>query len=73
MADSDLVDRCLQLVGRLERLEAEKKLLWDEMQTVMDAMTEAEERRVSEQLHGHEAARQILEVHMRQRNAPPVE
>jgi len=74
MADSDLVDRYMQLVERFERLEADKKLLWDEMQTTMEAMTPAEGERLGEKLrHGHEAALQALEVHMRQRNSPPVE
>ena len=74
MAGSDLVDRYMRLVERLERLEAEKKGLWDEMQTTMEAMTEAEGERLVEKLrHGHEAARQALEAHMRQTNSPPVE
>jgi hypothetical protein len=74
MASSDLVDRYMQLVEKLERLEADKELLWDEMQTTMEALTEAEGERLGEKLrHGHEAARQALEVHMRQRNSPPVE
>jgi len=50
MADSDLVDRYMQLVERLERLEADKKLLWDEMQTTMEAMTPAEGERLGEKL-----------------------
>jgi hypothetical protein len=74
MADADLVDRYMRLVKRFERLEAQKKLLWDEMQTTMEAMTEAEGARLGERLrYGHEAARQALEAHMRQRNSPPVE
>jgi hypothetical protein len=74
MGDSDLVDRYMRLVKRFERLEAQKKLLWDEMQTTMEAMTEAEAAQLGAKLHhGHEAARQALEVHIRQRNSPPVE
>jgi hypothetical protein len=74
MASSDLVDRYVRLVEKLERLEADKKLLWDKMQTMMEAMTEAETERLAEKLrHGHEAARQALDVHTRERNSPPVE
>ena len=50
MADSDLVDRYMQLVERFERLEADKKLLWDEMQTTMEAMAPAEGERLGEKL-----------------------
>jgi hypothetical protein len=64
----------MQLVERFERLEADKKLLWHEMQTTMEAMTETEAAQLGEKLrHGHEAARQALEVRMRERNSPPVE
>lgn len=74
MADSDLANRYMRLVKKLERLEAEKKLLWDEMHTMMEAMTEAEGQQLAEKLrHGHEAARQALEAHMRQRNSPAIE
>jgi hypothetical protein len=74
MAGSDLVDRYVQLVERFARLEADKKLLWDEMQTTMEAMTEAEAAQLAEKLRrSHEVARQALEAHMRQRNSPPVE
>jgi hypothetical protein len=72
MADSDLVDRYMQLVERFERMEADKKLLWHEMQTTMEAMTEAETAQLGEKLrNGHGAARQALDDHMRQRNSPP--
>jgi hypothetical protein len=64
----------MQLLERFERLEADKKLLWHEMQTTMEAMTEAEGEQLGEKLRtGHVAARQALEVRMRQRNSPPVE
>jgi hypothetical protein len=48
MADSDLVDRYMQLVERFERLEADKKLLWHEMHTTMEAMTEVEAAQLGE-------------------------
>jgi hypothetical protein len=50
MADIDLVDRYMQLVERFERLEADKKLLWHEMHTTMEAMTDAEGEQFGENL-----------------------
>jgi hypothetical protein len=74
MTNSELIDRYMRLLERFEQLEADKKLLRHEMQITMEAMTEAEGEQLGEKLrHGHEAARQALEVHMRERNSPPVE
>ena len=70
----DLTDRYLRLVDRLERLEAEKKVLSNEMQNMIEGMTEAEAQRVGESLRqDHEIARQALEAHVRQLHSPPVE
>ncbi|SEF00504.1 hypothetical protein SAMN05444161_9077 [Rhizobiales bacterium GAS191] len=71
---TDRVDRYLVLVEKLERLEDETKLLQHEIQTVMEAMTEAEERQAAEKLRqGHEAKVYALELHMEQWRSPPVE
>ena len=74
MPESDLVGRYMRLVKRFERLEAQKKVLWDEMQTMMEAMTSAEAERLGDKLRdGHEAARESLQVHIRQLRSAPVE
>jgi quinol monooxygenase YgiN len=72
--DSDVTEHYLRLVERIERREDEKKFLSDEMQNMVETMTEAEAQRVSESLrHGHEIARQTLEAHVRQLHSPLVE
>ena len=74
MTDNDITHRYLCLVNRLEQLEDEKKLLWDEMHRTIECMTEEEVQRVGESLRiGHEVARQALECHIRQLQSPPVE
>ncbi|SEC88713.1 hypothetical protein SAMN05519104_2292 [Rhizobiales bacterium GAS188] len=74
MTDSDRVERYLVLVEKLERLEDEVRLLQGEIQTLMEAMTEAEERQAAEKLgQDHAAKFRALERHMEQRRSPPVE
>jgi quinol monooxygenase YgiN len=74
MTSSEPTDRYLRLVDKLERLEAEKRALTNEIQNMIEVMTEAEAQRVGENLrHGHEMARQALEAHIRQLHSPPVE
>jgi hypothetical protein len=71
---TDRVERYLVLIENLDRLEGEMKLLQGEIQTVMEAMTEAEERQAAEKLgQGHAARLEALELHMQQRHSPPVE
>jgi quinol monooxygenase YgiN len=73
-ASCDPTHQYLRFVERLERLEAEKKLLSDKMQNMVEEMTETEAQHVGESLrHDHELARHTLEAHIRQLHSPPVE